>query len=73
MLLETTIKFVGEYTEVKELCVREFASDMLSMNPDEFVLMTKLMRLLDTSLDLVREQAETIDSINQKLDRLLEK
>ena len=35
--------------------------------------MKKLFGLLNTSMELVKEQANTIDQINNKLDRLLEK
>lgn len=73
MLLETSIKFEEEVNELKKEFVKEFANDMLDMGEREFTLMKKLFGLLNTSTELMREQAKTIDLIDKKLDRLFEK
>lgn len=73
MLSETTIKFEEEVKELTKEFMREFATDVFDMDEREFECMKKLFGLLNTSMELVKEQANTIDQINNKLDRLLEK
>ena len=73
MLSETTIKFEEEVKELTKEFTREFATDVFDMDEREFECMKKLFGLLNTSMELVKEQANTIDQINNKLDRLLEK
>ena len=73
MLSETTVKFEEEVNELTKEFMREFATDVFDMDEREFECMKKLFGLLNTSMELVKEQANTIDQINNKLDRLLEK
>lgn len=73
MLSETTVKFEEEVKELTKEFMREFATDVFDMDEREFECMKKLFGLLNTSMELVKEQANTIDQINNKLDRLLEK
>ena len=73
MLSETTVKFEEEVKELTKEFMREFATDVFDMDEREFECMKKLFGLLNTSIELVKEQANTIDQINNKLDRLLEK
>ena len=73
MLYETTVKFEEEVKELTKEFMREFATDVFDMDEREFECMKKLFGLLNTSMELVNEQANTIDQINNKLDRLLEK
>ena len=73
MLYETTVKFEEEVKELTKEFMREFATDVFDMDEREFECMKKLFGLLNTSMELVKEQANTIDQINNKLDRLLEK
>ena len=73
MLFETTVKFEEEVKELTKEFMREFATDVFDMDEREFECMKKLFGLLNTSMELVKEQANTIDQINNKLDRLLEK
>lgn len=70
---KTTEKFIDEVNELKKEFMREFAEDMLSMDERSFTLMKKFFGLFETSMELTREQAETIDSMNHKLDLLLER
>ena len=73
MLSETTIKFEKEVEELTKEIMKEFATDIFDMDERQFDLMKKCFGLLNTSMELVKEQANTIDQINNKLDRLLEK
>ena len=73
MLSENTVKFEEEVKELTKEFMREFATDVFDMDEREFECMKKLFGLLNTSMELVNEQANTIDQINNKLDRLLEK
>lgn len=73
MLSETTVKFEEEVKELTKEFMREFATDVFDMDEKEFECMKKLFGLLNTSMELVKEEANTIDQINNKLDRLLEK
>ena len=73
MLLETSIKFKDEVNELKKEFIKEIATDVMDMDETGFILMKKLFGLLDTSVDLMHEQAKTIDLIDKKLDRLFEK
>lgn len=73
MLYETTVKFEEEVKELTKEFMRELATDVFDMDKRKFECMKKLFGLLNTSMELVKEQANTIDQINNKLDRLLEK
>lgn len=73
MLYETTVKFEEEVKNLTKGFMKEFATDIFDMDEKQFDLMKKLFGLLNTSMELVKEQANTIDQINNKLDRLLEK
>ena len=73
MLSETTIKFEEEVKELTNECMKEYATDIFDMDEKQFDVMKKLVGLRNTSIELVKEQANTTDQINNKLDRLLEK
>ena len=64
---------VNEANEIKELCIKQFAeSDMFDyMGEKEFVLFKKLFSFMDASTNLLIEQAELMDSIDEKLTKLL--
>ena len=74
------IKTVNELTEgmnsMMELIKRKAAESMFedeSFDADIVELMRGLTRMSDLSMVLVKQQAETIQEINNKLDKLLEK
>lgn len=46
--------------------------DILNMSPVDFMAVQKALRLVDDSLDLLDEYAKKIDSMDDKLDRILE-
>ena len=58
-----------------ELCKRKLGEEVFgdeSFDADAFELMSGMFRMCDLAMKLVCEQAETIDEINNKLDKLLE-
>ena len=73
IMLNEVNKLIEEVNEVMDLYAKEmFDFDMLeSMDKEEFVLMQKVLKLKDASFDLTRKQAEMIDEMNAKLDKLL--
>lgn len=74
-MITVTEKFIEEVNEVKKEFINNvFDYDMLKcMGEKEFILMKRLMGLMDTSIDIMVEQAKSMDSINEKLDLLLRK
>ena len=74
MLAEKTNKIIEEINGLKELMVKKIGNDMLNgMDETEAVAMTKMFKLMNLTMDLAKEQAMTMDSINAKLDKLLER
>ena len=73
--LETSAKiFVDNAKEVFNDCVKQMTNidTITCMTPENLALMQKSLALLDESMDYIMQQAQTIDAINRKLDRLLE-
>ena len=48
------------------------AESILEMDTEGIEALKKMLKLLDTSMTFVVEQAETINEINEKLDLLLD-
>ena len=72
MLVEKTNQLIEETNELKDLCFKQIYSDILEdMDDENLVLYAKMFKLLNTSMEVVKEQAEVIESINNKLDELL--
>lgn len=69
-MLETTNKFVDEVNELKKEFLKEIAEDILTMDANSINLMKKCFGLFDTSIELCKKQAELIDSMNHKLNKL---
>ena len=72
--MENTIKaFEEQMKETKaELMKMIPVDELINMDSDAFIAIQKMLKLADTSMKLVVEQAQTIDEINTKLDRLIE-
>lgn len=75
-MLETVKKFNEETNELIALTVKEIMGnidymDIASMDPKLIDLMIKYMRLMKTAQKIVIEQAETIDRIEEKIDKLI--
>ena len=72
MLVEKTNQLIEETNKLKDLCFKQIYSDILEdMDDENLVLYAKLFKLLNTSMEVVKEQAKVIESINNKLDELL--
>ena len=72
MLVEKTNQLIEETNELKDLCFKQIYSDILEdMDDENIVLYAKMFKLLNTSMEVIKEQAEVIESINNKLDELL--
>lgn len=75
MLKDTMKNYVNDMREAeKELINYAFEEDMFEhMDDRENLIMAKLIKLLHRSYKIVVDQAEAIDNINAKLDKLIEK
>ena len=74
-MLETTEKLIKEVNELKTLCVNEALKDVFNEYSTDttVVLYRRMFQLMDTSMELLKEQAALMDGINNKLDKLLKK
>ena len=75
MLMVNVNQFATEVNELKKTLTDTVFSEtkLENMSDEEIILYKKLMKLITTSVDLITDQMETIDSINYKLDKLLSK
>ena len=74
MLTSKTNNLVEEINEVKRLCMEQITSEMMeNVDDKDFVLYVKMLRILNTSTEVMLEKAKMIDEIDKKLDRLLKK
>lgn len=71
MLVNKTYQLIKEVNEVKDLCLKQIGSQIEYIDDDTFVLYQKMFNLLNTSMEVIEEQAEVIESIDKKLDKLL--
>lgn len=62
-----------EMNELTRMFVNEFvmADTFNEVSPEEFLIMQKFISLLNNSLELMAEEAEMLETIDQKLDALL--
>lgn len=71
-------QFENDVNEIKEAYGKYFMSTMsidmlIDTDPEIMKLLGKTWNLMDTSLELVLEQAKMLDEIDRKLDMLLAK
>lgn len=72
MLAEKATKLTMEVNVIKETLWNCFGCEAFeNMNAEEFELMQKLFKTVNLSMEIVEEQAKTIENINEKLDKLL--
>ena len=72
-MVNTTKKLIEEIHEVKELAIKELGSDIFNdMNGKEFELLKRIFNIVNTSEEVMLKQANLLETINYKLDRLLE-
>lgn len=77
-MLETTKKLVDEMKELESQVMKKLIGDGLAdiaeyAGTEEIAVILKCYKLWNTSLDLMLKQAEVIDGMNEKLDKLLSK
>lgn len=75
MMYETIEKFKREVEESKEICMNLMMKnvDITNISTDEFKAIRTMMSLTDIAMRLTIEEAEAINRIEGKLDRLLSK
>lgn len=72
MLVDKTNQLIEEVNELKDSYMKMFGSDMFEyMNEDTFGMVKKMFNLMNTSMEVIKEQAEVIEVIDKKLDKLL--
>lgn len=66
---------LNKIDEVKKLYIREFVDEdaLKSMDHQQLELIQKSLKIMDLTMDLMREEMKTMDEINSKLDKLLAK
>ena len=75
MMLATTMKkMVEEIKGLKEYYIQKaMKTDMFTdMNSEEMALLWKVFKLMDLSTAAMVEQAEALDDMTRKIDKLLE-
>ena len=72
MLVNKTKQLIEEVNELKVSCMAMFGSEIFErMDEQEFAMFKNVFNLIDTSMEAMKEQAEIIESIDKKLDKLL--
>ena len=72
MLVNKTNQLIEEVNELKDSYMTVFGSEMFNyMDENTFGLFKKSFDLMNTSMEVIKEQAKVIESINEKLDKLL--
>lgn len=74
MAMTNTVRELNESAnKMLEVCKRKLGEELFDDNIDAETVevMRDMFRMCDAAMKLVREQAETIDEINLKLDKLL--
>lgn len=73
-MLESVKKFIEEVNDLKAFAIKEGGDELLKCSSDQSILLyMKAYRLLDTSMNLLYEEAALIDDMNRKLDMLLDR
>lgn len=70
MLVETTKKLNEEVKEIKEFCASKMGELVLDGDADTIMIMSKMFKMLDLSMELLAEQANMMTDMNRKLDVL---
>lgn len=74
-MLETTKKLVDAVNELKKLAIAEtFDEDMIkNMTDKDLAAMQSTLKLFDAASELLIKEAEIMESMNRKLNIVLEK
>lgn len=72
MLVSKTNQLVEEVNELKDSYIGMINSDVIEfMDEGTFTMVKNSFKLLTTLMEVMQEQAEIIESINKKLNKLL--
>ena len=72
MLENKTTELVNEAKELMGLCVKQMDyHDLKNMDQEEFYAMKKCLEFVDSACELMVEEAELMDDLNYKLDKVL--
>ena len=72
MLQSKTSKLVDEAKELMGLCIKQMDyHDLKNMDQEEFYAMKKCLEFVDSACELMVEEAELMDDLNYKLDKVL--
>lgn len=65
-------EFKEEFEKAKQMMMKMMCEEGMleGMNEDAFHAMQTMLKLMNVSLELTVKQAETINEINEKLDRM---
>lgn len=75
-MLETTNKLIEEMDELKKMVMTEVVNGNIDIDIEdmsEIKFLMKSFKTLNLSMRLMKEQAYKLDSMEEKLDRLLSK
>lgn len=72
-MMVATTEFIKEVDELTAWIMQKIGSDVFSMDEDEFLATKRVFELLTASKNLLLKQAKKLDTIEEKLDLLLEK
>lgn len=75
MMKEKTMEFVEQCKETTSKFMRGLADPdtMSRMTAEEFSAAQSMFKMINASMDLMVVQAELMDDMNRKLDKLLQK
>lgn len=72
MLQSKTSKLVDEAKELMGFCIKQMDyRDLKNMDQEEFYAMKKCLEFVDSACELIVEEAELMDDLNYKLDKVL--
>ena len=72
MLQSKTSKLVDEAKELMGLCIKQMDyHDLKNMDQEEFYAMKKCLEFVDSACELMVEEAELMDDMDCKLDKVL--
>ena len=75
-MLETSNKLIEEMDELKKMVMTEVVNGNIDIDIEdmsEIKFLMKSFKALNLSMRLMKEQAEKLDSMEEKLDKLLSK
>ena len=73
-MMETAKKLNGTIDDVMNMALKAYGVDMItSMDEDELTMFKAYFKIVDAYKEYIIEEAETLDEINNKLNKLLSK